>query len=105
MIDPGDPSVFRRAFLSNGLLPGYRTEFVMGAWMGVCGSPRELLTGPSEVRLESVLSVVDTVAAGVRLVDLAAGVHRDMRQLLDAPLPQWFPPVVGNRLAACRDFR
>jgi hypothetical protein len=53
--------------------PGERFGILMSAWAGICGNPREIISGPSRIRDSRMLSLADStgVAHGRELVLLA----------------------------------
>lgn len=58
--DPGALDEYRRLLIDAPLLPGQRAELVAAGWAGLCASPSEILSGPSDARRRTLLAAADS---------------------------------------------
>ncbi len=60
-VNPRDIIQFTAAVQNAHIPPGYRIEYLIEGWAGLCASPWELLTGPSEARKQAMLAAADVM--------------------------------------------
>lgn len=61
-VNPRDIIQFTAAVQNPHIPPGYRIEYLIEGWAGLCASPWELLTGPSAARKLAMLAAADVMA-------------------------------------------
>ena len=60
-VNPRDVIQFTAAVQNPHIPPGYRIEYLIEGWAGLCASPWELLTGPSAARKQAMLAAADVM--------------------------------------------
>jgi hypothetical protein len=60
-VNPRDVIQFTAAVQNPHIPPGYRMEYLVEGWAGLCASPWELLTGPSGARKQAMLAAADVM--------------------------------------------
>ena len=60
-VNPRDIIQFTAAVQNPHIPPGYRIEYLIEGWAGLCASPWELLTGPSAARKQAMLAAADVM--------------------------------------------
>jgi serine/threonine protein kinase len=60
-VNPRDIIQFTAAVQNPHIPPGYRMEYLVEGWAGLCASPWELLTGPSAARKQAMLAAADVM--------------------------------------------
>jgi hypothetical protein len=60
-VNPRDNIQFTAAVQNPLIPPGYRIEYLIEGWAGLCASPWELLTGPSAARKQAMLAAADVM--------------------------------------------
>ncbi|HXY68743.1 MAG TPA: serine/threonine-protein kinase [Gemmatimonadales bacterium] len=82
-VNPRDVIQFTAAVQNQHVPPGYRMEYLVEGWAGLCANPWEVLTGPSAARKQAMLAAADVmtdvpharalVAYGAGFWELGAG--------------------------------
>jgi predicted Ser/Thr protein kinase len=70
-VDPKDLIQFTGAVLSPRVPAGYRVEWMVEGWAGLCANPWELLAGPSATRRDAIAATADLAADVPHARDLA----------------------------------
>ncbi|HXY18495.1 MAG TPA: serine/threonine-protein kinase [Gemmatimonadales bacterium] len=60
-VNPRDNIQFTAAVQNQHVPPGYRMEYLVEGWAGLCANPWEVLTGPSAARKQAMLAAADVM--------------------------------------------
>jgi len=60
-VNPRDNIQFTAAVQNPHIPPGYRMEYLVEGWAGLCANPWEVLTGPSAARKQAMLAAADVM--------------------------------------------
>ena len=60
-VNPRDNIQFTAAVQNPHVPPGYRMEYLVEGWAGLCANPWEVLTGPSQARKQAMLAAADVM--------------------------------------------
>ena len=60
-VNPRDNIQFTAAVQNPHVPPGYRMEYLVEGWGGLCANPWEVLTGPSQARKQTMLAAADVM--------------------------------------------
>ena len=60
-VNPRDVIQFTAAVRNPHIPPGYRIEYLIEGWAGLCANPWEVLTGPSAARKQAMLAAADVM--------------------------------------------